>query len=198
MPSLILASASPRRRQLLHEAGVAFTVLPSNTTEEIRPEETPETYVLRVAREKAQDIAQRSPGSCWVLGADTIVALDGQILGKPKDCDDGFRMLRFLSGRTHRVMTAFVLIDETGTIHTSQVVVSHVTFQVLLDEQIRAYLATGEPNDKAGAYAVQGLGSALVARVEGSYTNIVGLPIEEVLRVLKAASFTLPEKTISS
>ena len=197
MPSLILASASPRRRQLLHEAGVAFTVLPSSTTEEIRPKETPETYALRVAREKAQDIAQRFSGS-WVLGADTIVAIDGQILGKPKDCDDGFRMLQSLSGRTHRVMTAFVLIDETGTIHTSQVVVSHVTFQVLSDEQIRAYLATGEPSDKAGAYAIQGLGSALVARVEGSYTNIVGLPIEEVLQVLKAVGFTPPEKTISS
>ncbi len=197
MPSLILASASPRRRQLLHEAGVAFTVLPSNITEEIRPGETPETYALRVAREKAQDIAQRFPGS-WVLGADTIVAIDEQILGKPKDFDDGFRMLRSLSGRAHRVMTAFVLIDEMGTMHTSQVVVSHVMFNVLSDEQIHAYLATGEPNDKAGAYAVQGLGSALVARVEGSYSNIVGLPIEEVLRALKAVGFTLPEKTPSS
>src|SRR3954453_13816563 len=149
MRSLILASPSPRRRQLLQEAGVAFTVLPSNITEDIRPGETPETYALRVAREKAQDIAQRFPGS-WVLGADTIVALDGQILGKPKDCDDGFRMLQSLSGRSHRVMTAFVLIDETGIIHTSQVVVSHVTFHVLSDEQILAYLATGEPSDKAG------------------------------------------------
>src|SRR5262249_46806692 len=162
---------SPRRRQLLHEAGVAFTVLPSNIAEDIRPGEIPETYALRVAQEKAQDIAQRSPGS-WVLGADTIVALDGQILGKPKDFDDGFCMLRALSGRTHRVMTAFVLIDETGTLYTSQVVVSHVMFHLLSDEQIHAYLATGEPNDKAGAYAVQGLGSALVAQVEGSYSNI--------------------------
>jgi septum formation protein len=131
-----------------------------------------------------------------VLGADTIVALDGQILGKPKDFDDGFRMLRFLSGRTHRVMTAFALIDEMGTMHTNQVVVSHVTFQELSDEQIHTYLATGEPSDKAGAYAVQGLGSALVARVEGSYTNIVGLPIAEVLQVLKAVGVAPSEKTI--
>ncbi len=194
---LILASASPRRRQLLYEAGIDFAVIPSHTTEEVQPGEFPEAYALRVAREKAQEVAQQFPGS-WVLGADTIVTLDGHILGKPKDADDAHRMLRFLSGRTHRVMTAFVLIDEAGTIHTHQVVVTDVTFHSLSDEQIHTYVATGEPNDKAGAYAVQGLGSAFVKQVEGSYANVVGLPIGEVLLALQVAGFRPARQVISS
>ncbi len=191
MKPLILASASPRRRQLLHEAGVAFTVIPSNTAEELRPNESPEEYALRVAWEKAQDVAARHPGS-WVLGADTIVAVDGLVLGKPKDAADGLRMLRLLSGRAHHVITAFALFNDTGQVSDHQWVASHVTFKTLTDEQIRDYLATGEPFDKAGAYAVQGLGAALVERVEGSYTNVVGLPMEEVLAALGAVGI-LPE-----
>lgn len=183
VPCLILASASPRRRQLLQEAAVAFTVVPSNTEEIALPGESPSEYVVRVSREKAQDVGIHHPGS-WILGADTIVALDGRIFGKPRDADDGFRMLSSLSGRTHQVMTAFVLLDSVGQAKESQVVISHVTFKSLSDEQIREYLATGEPFDKAGAYAVQGLGSALVERVEGSYTNVIGLPVEEVLAAL--------------
>jgi septum formation protein len=182
---------------LLEEAGIDFLIVPSNTTEEVRPEETPEAYALRVAQEKAQEVAQRFPGQ-WVLGADTIVTLDGLILGKPKDEDDSFRMLRFLSGRTHRVMTAFVLLDATGAIHTGQVVVSNVTFHTLSDEQLRAYIATGEPQDKAGAYAIQGLGAAFVAQVEGSYANVVGLPIDEVLRALQAAGLGPTHEASSS
>lgn len=188
---LILASASPRRRQLLHEAGVAFTVIPSNTTEELRSGESPEEYALRVAQEKAQDVAARHPGS-WVLGADTIVALDDLVLGKPKDEADGLRMLRLLSGRTHRVITAFALLDGIEQVSDHRWIASHVTFKTLTDKQIRDYLATGEPFDKAGAYAVQGLGAALVERVEGSYTNVVGLPVEEVLAALGAVGI-LPE-----
>ena len=185
-PQLILASASPRRRELLQSAGVAFTVIPSDTPEAAQPGETPQEYALRVASEKARDVARRHPGA-WVLGADTIVEIDGEVLGKPQDATDGQRMLRCLSGRTHRVMTAFTLLDGEGQVRASQVVTSQVTFKSLSDGQIREYLATGEPFDKAGAYAVQGLGAALVERVEGSYTNVIGLPMDEVLAALCTA-----------
>ncbi|MBI3249065.1 MAG: septum formation inhibitor Maf [Deltaproteobacteria bacterium] len=191
MKPLILASASPRRQQLLHEAGAAFIVIPSNTAEELQSGESPEEYALRVAREKAQDVAARCPGS-WVLGADTIVAVADLVLGKPQDTADGLRMLRLLSGRTHRVITAFALLDGAGQINTHRLVVSQVTFKPLTDDHIHNYLATGEPFDKAGAYAVQGLGAALVERVEGSYTNVVGLPVEEVLAALRTVGI-LPE-----
>jgi septum formation protein len=122
-----------------------------------------------------------------VLGADTIVVVDDSILGKPSDATDGLRMLRLLSGRPHRVMTAFVLLDPSRQEFTGQIVTSHVRFRTLTDEQIQEYLATGEPFDKAGAYAVQGIGAALVEKVEGSYTNVVGLPLDEVLAALHSA-----------
>jgi len=185
-PRLILASASPRRRELLQQAGVPFTVIPSNTDENIRPGESPEVYALRVAQEKATDVAAHQSGN-WVLGADTIVTIDDTILGKPRDAADGFRMLRLLSGRPHRVMTAFVLLDPNGHAYANQIVTSQVNFKGLTDTRIQEYLATGEPFDKAGAYAVQGIGTALVEKVEGSYTNVVGLPLDEVLAVLHSA-----------
>lgn len=185
-PSLILASASPRRRELLEQAGVIFTVIPSNADEDVIAGETPAEYALRVAKAKAQDVANTQPGH-WVLGADTIVVIDDNILGKPKDATDGYRMLRLLSGCIHQVMTAFVLIAANGQEYTHQIVATTVTFKPLSDEQIQEYLATGEPFDKAGAYAVQGIGAALVEKVEGSYTNVVGLPIDEVLEVLRSA-----------
>ena len=168
---------------------MTFTVIPSNTDENIRPGEAPEVYALRVAREKAIDVATHQSGN-WILGADTIVIIDDTILGKPRDTADGFRMLRLLSGRTHRVMTAFVLLDSNGQMYASQVVTSQVNFKALTDTQIQEYLATGEPIDKAGAYAVQGIGAALVERVDGSYTNVVGLPLDEVLEVLRVAGFS--------
>lgn len=180
----ILASASPRRRELLQQAGVPFAVIPSNTDEQVQPGESPEVYALRVAREKATDVAAHQAGN-WVLGADTIVAIDDTILGKPRDVADGFRMLRLLSGRPHRVMTAFVLLDPNGHPYAQQIVTSHVKFKALTDTRIHEYLATGEPFDKAGGYAVQGLGAALVEKVEGSYSNVVGLPLDEVLAVLR-------------
>src|SRR5262245_766373 len=169
--SLILASASPRPRDLLQQAGVVFTIIPSNTSEEVRPDEAPEGYALRVAGEKASDVAMRYPGK-WVLAADTIVVVDKEILGKPRDEADGYRMLRLLSGRPHQVMTAFVAVNPSGQEYASQVVASKVTFRSLSEDQIQDYLATGEPFDKAGAYAVQGLGASLIECVEGSYTNI--------------------------
>ncbi|MGH7963806.1 MAG: Maf family protein [Candidatus Binatia bacterium] len=186
MSYLILASASPRRRELLQQASVPFTVIPSRTSEESQAGEAPGAYALRLACEKALEVARRHPGA-WVLGADTIVESAGEILGKPRNAADGERMLRLLSGRTHWVMTAFALIDRDGQVWASRVITSMVTFKSLSDAQIHEYLATGEPFDKAGAYAVQGLGAALVKRVEGSYTNVVGLPMDEVLVVLRAA-----------
>ena len=158
-------------------------VIPSNIEETLQPDESPEAYALRVAREKAQDVAQRCTAR-WILGADTIVEVDGQVLGKPQNVEDGFRMLRLLSGRKHYVMTAFVILDSAGQVQTQQVVTSSVTFKALSDLQIHNYLATEEPFDKAGAYAVQGAGAMFVEHVEGSYTNVVGLPLEEVLNAL--------------
>ncbi|MBI3797465.1 MAG: septum formation inhibitor Maf [Deltaproteobacteria bacterium] len=184
-PHLILASASPRRRELLQRIGVVFVVIPSDTSEAAQPGELAQEYALRVASEKAQDVAQRHPG-IWVLGADTIVEIDGEVLGKPRDAADGQRMLSKLSGRTHRVMTAFALLDGDSRVRMRQVVTSRVTFKPLSAAQIGEYLATGEPFDKAGAYAVQGVGASLVERVEGSYTNIVGLPMAEVQAALRA------------
>ena len=192
-PRLILASASPRRRELLQRAGVAFTVVPSNTLEAAQVGETPDAYTLRVAAEKALDVARRHPGT-WVLGADTIVEIDGEVLGKPRDETEGKRMLHQLSGRTHRVITAFVLVDGGGQVRASQVVISTVTFKPLSEAQIQEYLATGEPFDKAGAYAVQGLGASLIERVAGSYTNVVGLPLDEVVAVLRAAGLLLAQE----
>lgn len=185
-PPLILASASPRRRELLQQAGIVFTVVPSNAAEDVIVGEAPAKYALRVATAKATEVAKNHPGS-WVLGADTIVVVNGEILGKPRDHADGRRMLRLLSGRRHEVMTAFVLINENGQRDAGQIVTTTVAFKLLSDAQIQEYLATGEPFDKAGAYAVQGIGSALVEKVEGSYTNVVGLPIDEVLEALRSA-----------
>lgn len=183
---LILASASPRRRELLAQAGVVFSVIPSGADEAVLAGEAPAEYALRVAAAKAHDVANKHPGH-WVLGADTIVVVDNLILGKPKDTADGHRMLRLLSGRIHQVMTAFVLIAANGQTYQRQIVSTTVAFKSLTDEQIQEYLSTSEPFDKAGAYAVQGIGAALVERVEGSYSNVVGLPVDEVIAALRAA-----------
>ena len=190
----ILASASPRRRELLQQAGLAFSIIPSQTTEEALPEETPEHYVSRIAREKAIDVAKRHPET-WILAADTIVTIDGRIFGKPRDEADGARMLHLLSGRSHHVITAFVLLHTIQQKEIQRRVKSTVTFKSLSDDQIAAYLATGEPSDKAGAYAVQGRGADLVAWVEGSYTNVVGLPMDEVLEALSTVGIMRTEAT---
>ena len=181
---LILASASPRRRELLTIAGVAFSVVPSRTTEEVWPAEAPQDYVVRAAEEKAHEVATRHPHA-WILAADTIVEIDGKILGKPRDEADGSRMLQLLSGRSHHVMTAFIILQAQCHKTVRQLVTSTVTFKALSEAQIAAYLATGEPADKAGAYAVQGLGSDLVEGVAGSYTNVIGLPMDEVVAALQ-------------
>ena len=180
---LILASASPRRRELLTKAGGVFSIVPSRTTEEVWPAEAPKDYVVRVAEEKAREVATRH-SDAWILAADTIVEIDGKILGKPRDEADGSRMLQLLSGRSHHVMTAFIILRAERQETARQLVTSTVTFKTLSEAQIASYLATGEPADKAGAYAVQGLGGDLVQGVTGSYTNVVGLPMDEVLAAL--------------
>ena len=189
-PRLVLASASPRRRDLLAKAleksGLGFRIVPSHADETRRRGEPPDAYVARIAETKARTVARRCPDT-WVLAADTAVALDGTVLGKPADTADARGMLRRLSGRTHRVLTGFVLSDRTDDAGPARVVASHVHFRTLSEAVINAYLDTGEPFDKAGAYAVQGEGRALVDRVDGSLSNVIGLPLDEVGAALRAA-----------
>jgi septum formation protein len=187
---LVLASASPRRRELLAQAGFAFEVVPSDVPEIPQAGETPEAFAQRVAREKALEIAARRPDA-YVLGADTIVVVGDLLLGKPVDADDARRMLRLLSGRTHRVLTAVALV-EPRTAPQEVVVETEVEFRALTTEDIDAYLRSGEPFDKAGAYAVQGVGGKFVARVCGSLSNVIGLPMETVTELLRRRLPTAP------
>ena len=182
---LILASASPRRRDLLRNAGFDFEVRPSQIVEEIQPGELPEDFARRAAREKALQIAASSPRGGLVLGADTIVVIDGQTLGKPSDPQDATRMLRLLSGRTHQVHTGICLVRAPDSIEALKHETTLVTFRELDEEEIRQYVESGEPSDKAGAYAIQGLASKFVTRISGCYSNVVGLPIALVYEILK-------------
>jgi len=181
--SLILASASPRRRQLLELIGVDFEVDPAAVDETAAEGEDPRSFATRAARDKARWVAQRHPERL-VLGADTVVEVDAEILGKPSSEDDAARMLRRLSGRSHFVHTSIALIDGDRC----HVIVdsAKVEFVDLPDETINWYVATGEPMDKAGAYAIQGLGGLLVARVEGSPHTVVGLPVHRLPELFAA------------
>jgi septum formation protein len=179
---LILASASPRRMDLLREAGYLFDVEPAHVDESELPSERPREYVLRVAAMKARAIAARHPGDL-VLAADTTVVVDGEMLAKPADDADARRMLGLLSGRTHDVLTGVVLVR--AGLESSAVVDTRVRFRPLTAADIDWYVASGEPRDKAGAYAVQGLASRFVEEIQGSYTNVVGLPVAAVYRLLK-------------
>lgn len=181
--TLILASASPRRRDLLAARGVRFEVVPSSVEETPHPGEPPEAFAQRIAREKGCDVAQHQPGMC-VLAADTVVIAGANLFGKPTDRDDARRMLRALSGRTHRVLTAVAFVDADG--HLAETAVeSEVEFRRLTSGEIEAYLDSGEPFDKAGAYAIQGLAQEFVTAVRGSYSNVIGLPMDEVLELLR-------------
>ncbi len=181
--ALVLASASPRRRDLLAGLGVTFEVVPSSVPEVPRPGESPEAFAVRVAREKATQVARRRP-ECYVLGADTVVIVGDRLLGKPQDRRDARRMLQELSGRTHRGVTAVALVHPITEIE-EVLVESEVTFRCLSAQELERYLDTGEGIDKAGGYAVQGLASAFVVRVRGSYSNVVGLPMDEVAALLR-------------
>jgi len=180
---LVLASASPRRRELLAAAGYQFEVVPSEIPEIPQTGEAPETFAQRIAREKASDVARRRPGA-YVLGADTVVVVDGILLGKPTNRADARRMLRALSGRAHRVLTGVALVTPAGTVD-SALVESRVEFRALSASDIEAYLDLEEPYDKAGAYAVQGYARQFIAAVHGSYSNVVGLPMELISELLR-------------
>lgn len=188
MHALILASASPRRRELLTNMGIPFTIHPSDADETVSgaPEEMVRTLALRKAAQVAQAV-----GAGWIVGADTLVALDGRALGKPADADDAIHMLKALSGRAHDVFTGVCLMDAATGKRDLRVVGTKVFFRPLIEEEIRAYVATGEPMDKAGAYGAQGLASLFVERIEGSFFNVMGLPVCRLGIMLKKVGVEL-------
>jgi septum formation protein len=201
---IVLASASPRRQELLRNAAIPFTVQPADIDETPLDGEAPRDCAQRLAREKALTVFQTRPQEC-VLGADTVVVVDGAILGKPQDANDAARMLRLLSNRTHEVITGVCVVSAgagkfTSTLKTGnrkletapETTASEstlVTMSQLSDAEIRAYVATGEPMDKAGAYAIQGLASCWIRRIEGDYSNVVGLPVAMVYAMLRERGF---------
>ena len=184
--TLILASGSPRRRELLQQLRLRFDVMTSEV-EEIRGDDEPvEGYVERLAREKAAAVATRRP-EAWVIAADTVVWLDGTILEKPADFADAVRMLRSIAGREHVVYTGTALRHEASGWDRAAVTASRVRMAPMALDEIEWYVRTGEPMDKAGAYAVQGIGAMFIDSIEGNYTNVVGLPLSTLLRMMKQA-----------
>jgi septum formation protein len=188
---LILASSSPRRRELLTQAGLLFTVASADLNEELLPDEVAAAYVQRLAEEKAQAVwnlhksTDDSGDALIVLGADTCVVSEGNILGKPTDAADARRMLELLSGRTHAVLTGIAAITRGKIVRSLEI--TQVTFNVLKDAEIARYIASGEPLDKAGAYAIQGYAARWIPRIEGCYFNVVGLPIARTINLLAEA-----------
>ncbi|WDN89986.1 septum formation protein [Desulfosarcina sp. BuS5] len=183
--SLILASKSPRRRELLIKAGLTFTVIPSSFDESSISVSSPEKYVKFLAESKASDVSEKYPEQ-WVIGADTIVKAGDNILGKPKSGRDAFRMLTQLSGRFHHVITGYSICCKKNGYSFTDSVTTEVIFKNLTKNEIDWYIGTQEPFDKAGAYAIQGLASRFVKLIKGSYTNVVGLPVYDVIEALKA------------
>ncbi|MEI7187540.1 nucleoside triphosphate pyrophosphatase [Dickeya dianthicola] len=181
MTDLYLASASPRRRELLTLLELPFAILKIDVAEQRQPDETPEQYVSRLARDKAAAGVAAAPVDLPVLGADTIVVLNGQVLEKPRDEDDAARILRALSGQRHQVMTALALADRRESV--SARVATEVQFRALSNDEITRYIASGEPMDKAGAYGIQGKGGCFVKSIFGSYHAVVGLPLVETLEL---------------
>lgn len=193
-PRIILASASPRRRELLRQIGVGFEVMPSEVVEHVRAGETAADYVLRVSADKARYVARRvsamGRGSVPVLGADTEVVVDGAILGKPRDREHAFDMLRRLAGRTHEVLTAICVVHQGLEYRGASE--SRVTFGPMSDDEIARYWDSGEPLDKAGAYAIQGLAAGYIVRLEGSYSGVMGLPLYELAVILRRLGMNIP------
>ena len=180
---LILASRSPRRRFLLKQAGLKFSVIPSRFDENSVTLSSPESYVRLLAEGKAKDISMQYPDS-WIIGADTIVFIDNSILGKPDSPAEARKMLKRLSGKIHQVITGYCICCRAKDRFFSETVKTDVYFKKLTEKEIDWYINSGEPFDKAGAYAIQGIGTFLVKRINGSYTNVVGLPVCEVLGFL--------------
>jgi septum formation protein len=180
---IILASASPRRKYLLEQAGLLIEVIPGGFDEDSITEPEPAARVRILAEKKAGQIAARHPDR-WVIGADTVVVIDGSILGKPASKQDAREMLERLSGRTHQVFTGYAVVCEEREKRFCEAVCTDVRFKTLNDAEIEWYVSSGEPFDKAGAYAIQGIGTFLVKSINGSYTNVVGLPVCEVVELL--------------
>jgi septum formation protein len=189
---LILASQSPRRQELLQVLGWPFDVIPSGVDESTVPAGLAPAALARwLAEQKADDVAHRHPGA-FVIGADTIVVLGDEVMGKPVDPEDAARMLRALSGATHRVITGIAVRREgPEPLQLSDAVETEVTFRPLTDHEIEAYVRTGEPMDKAGAYAIQGCGALLAAGIRGDYPNIVGLPVARLAELLRSVGFRI-------
>lgn len=188
---LILASSSPRRKDLLASFGKPFSIDVPDVDESVLPGEDPSSHVRRLALEKARTVQKRHDAGL-VVAADTIVVLDGSIIGKPDDEADARRMLGTLSGCTHQVYTGVAVADAAAGTAGSRVVCSSVTISPISEEEIARYVATGEPLDKAGSYAVQGLGGKYVSRVDGSLSNVIGLPLEELRELFSAAGWAAP------
>src|SRR6202795_3793311 len=184
---LVLASASPRRQELLRSAGITFEVQPAHIPEDPLPGEAAKDCAERLAREKALAVARQRPHDI-VLGADTVVVVDGQLLGKPSDAADAARMLRMLSGHEHQVITGVCLVVRGKPLVESETTL--VTVSEITDKEIADYIASGEPIDKAGAYAIQGIASRWIPRIEGDYSNVVGLPVALVYRLMRAHAHT--------
>jgi septum formation protein len=187
--TLILASASPRRRELLAQAGYRFAVQPSSIPESLQPGEDAIHFVTRLAREKAEDVFARPkpcPAPVVVLGADTVVVCDGEVMGKPVDAADAQRMLLLLSGRTHQVVTGVAVVWGPGSAEVAAEM-TQVTMRTLSPQEVAGYVATGEPMDKAGAYAIQGYAGRWIPRIHGCYFNVVGLPLALVDSLLEGA-----------
>ncbi len=186
---LILASASPRRKELLKLVGLNFEIKPSNVRETFLKGETPVEHVLRLSEEKALSVSVDNP-DVWVLGADTIVIINGEVLGKPAVADEARKMLRKLSGRKHKVITGFCLTRKDTDEMIKNTVESSVVFKEISEGEIDWYVRKKEPYDKAGGYAVQGIGAFFIKEIQGSYTNVVGLPLCEVMEALKKVGAT--------
>ena len=181
--SIVLASASPRRSELMNLAGISFSVVPADIPEDVLPGEQPADHVIRLSREKADAVAGTTTGR-FFIGADTVVALEGRIMGKPVDESEAHEMLSALSGLSHEVITGFTVFDKVSGIHVSRAVRTEVVFKTLSKMEIDYYVATGCPMDKAGAYAIQGGAGHFVRAINGSYTNVVGLPMTELFETL--------------
>ncbi|MBC8316849.1 MAG: septum formation inhibitor Maf [Desulfobulbaceae bacterium] len=188
---LILASASPRRQKFLRELGIDFSVEVAEVDESSHGEVSPEAFVRRLAREKAEYVSRQFPQEC-VLAADTVVVLDSEILGKPDSPGDAETMLQRLSGRWHEVWTGFCVLRPADGLHVLEAVCTRVLFRELTEELCRAYVLTGEPLDKAGSYGLQGRGGFLVEEIDGSYSNVIGLPLAQVIDIMLKYGIIVP------
>lgn len=182
---IVLASSSPRRKQLLEQLGIKFAVMAAEVPEIPRAGASPEEEAERIAWEKAHEVAQKVEDDAVVIAADTMVVIDSQILGKPSSAEEAENMLKTLAGRWHKVITGWCVIRRRDNFLRRSRTESKVFIRELSDDFVKAYVRSGEPMDKAGAYAAQGIGACMISRIEGSYTNVVGLPLAEIVSVLE-------------